>query len=193
MLLWIGLLPRIFFRPGRRNVQWWLNTVPFWISGSTLLAVLFGVLSPMAPGEPWLGVGLRVSAVGATVMAGALLARTLSTHERPLALWHQKNDDPQHLVTDGPYAYVRHPLYSAFLVTLLGSALAAPHVLTIFGLAAAFVRLHGTAVKEESLFLRSPFGERYAAYVRSTGRFFPRLAGRSVPATPAGGFLGESE
>lgn len=78
------------------------------------------------------------------------------------------------LVTDGPYSRIRHPLYSAMMGYGAGLALLAANwvflilaVLIIFGL---FARIP----KEEQMML-GEFGEEYKAYMRRTGRFFPKI------------------
>jgi len=79
-----------------------------------------------------------------------------------------------HLVSSGPYARLRHPLYSA----MFGWALAAA-LLTANWIFAAFAILSiaGTVAripKEEQMMLEA-FGEEYRAYMRRTSRFFPKL------------------
>jgi protein-S-isoprenylcysteine O-methyltransferase Ste14 len=77
------------------------------------------------------------------------------------------------LVTSGPYARIRHPLYAAMFgwATALG-------VLTanwIFA-AMAVLSIVGTVVrvpKEEQMMLEA-FGDEYKAYMQRTGRFFPK-------------------
>jgi protein-S-isoprenylcysteine O-methyltransferase Ste14 len=79
------------------------------------------------------------------------------------------------LVTNGPYRFVRHPVYSGNLALLLGTALGTLNllVLTIVPLA-AFGLLMEARVEEE--LLESKFGDVYRAYAHRTGRFIPRLA-----------------
>ncbi len=82
------------------------------------------------------------------------------------------------LIQEGPYARIRHPIYTGTASAALGLAflyLSPPLIalaLLLIGLAAYRGRL-------EDEFLRSPeaFGERYDAYVARTGRFLPRLRG----------------
>jgi protein-S-isoprenylcysteine O-methyltransferase Ste14 len=176
VLATIGSLPRIFFRPGRLNLDWWLTAAPFFVTAAVIGAGLVGFASPFAAASP----GRDAAAV---VLGGAsllLLGYTLGTHTRPLGLWHQKQDVPEHLVTEGAYAWVRHPFYAAFLLALGACTIAFPHPATVGALAYATVRLNRTAAAEEERFLRSAFAASYAAYVVRTGRFWPR-AGRSRP------------
>lgn len=184
MLSYMGIaaLTRVFFLPGRWNVQWWLNTSPFVIGGLGMLAVLIGWIQPVVTTTSALGFAMAV--VG-TVLIGAgvaLAGYTLGTHRMPLALWHQEDDAPRHLVTEGPYARIRHPFYTSYLMALVGSALAAPHAVTFAVLVFLAYRLNGTAAREERRFLASEsLGVRYADYMMWTGRFLPRRVGGAVP------------
>ena len=88
--------------------------------------------------------------------------------------------DPENrseLAEDGPYRWIRHPIYSDMLLVALGNALVVPHpavaaITLVTGLGVAF-----QAYREERHLLRT-FGERYARYTARTGRFAPRLRGR---------------
>ena len=91
----------------------------------------------------------------------ALQARVLEGHE---------------LVTSGPYAYVRHPIYSAMFLMLIGTGLV---VSTWEHLAVALpLFLAGTALRTrlEERLLRDVFGERFEAYRRTAGWLLPRPA-----------------
>lgn len=80
------------------------------------------------------------------------------------------------LVTNGPYRWVRHPLYSvgiSFFISL--SVLAANWLMglaSLLVLAMLLVRLP----KEEAKLIER-FGNEYREYMKRTGRFFPRLKG----------------
>jgi len=78
------------------------------------------------------------------------------------------------LIRSGPYAFVRHPIYTGMLLGCVGTALVAGEwrgILAVLLLLAAHSR---KALREEKL-LRTEFGEQYASYRRSTGFLFPRL------------------
>ncbi len=80
----------------------------------------------------------------------------------------------QVLVTTGPYRWVRHPIYAAFLL-ILGSPLliAANWFLGGAWIAMAAIDIQGRIKFEEENML-AHFGEAYMAYQDQTGRLFPR-------------------
>jgi protein-S-isoprenylcysteine O-methyltransferase Ste14 len=166
----IGALPRVFFRPGTLNRNWWLTATPLFAMATLLLARLMSSTAS----------GAVVSWPAAVVLAAAsiaLIRTTIGVHRVPLALWHQHNDRAHDLVTHGPYAYVRHPFYSAFLLALAGAVAAAPSALTLIIAMLGAVQLHRTAVGEERR-LRAQFGMAYVTYMQRTGRFLPVMSRR---------------
>jgi protein-S-isoprenylcysteine O-methyltransferase Ste14 len=77
------------------------------------------------------------------------------------------------MVTTGPYRWVRHPMYSAWAVLILGYCLiAANWCIASFFLAALAVVVHRTPAEEAALAAR--FGDAYLDYTKETGRFIPR-------------------
>lgn len=175
-LVFIGLLPHIFFdAAGRKNLMWWVTAAPFFAAAALLVAFYAGVLEPWYPAA---GAGV-VEAVAApfACVSIALIAYTIGTHRVPLALWHQEDDAPRSIVTWGAYRYVRHPFYTAFLLALTGIVIGCPHPALLACLAYAVVILHVTALREERRLSRSELGEEYRGYLARTGRFLPRLGG----------------
>lgn len=79
-----------------------------------------------------------------------------------------------HLVTTGPYARIRHPLYSAMFGW--GTSLALLTANWIFAAIGVLmvIGLMWRVPKEEQMMLEA-FGDEYKAYMRHTGRFLPRL------------------
>jgi protein-S-isoprenylcysteine O-methyltransferase Ste14 len=76
------------------------------------------------------------------------------------------------LVLDGPYAYVRHPMYVSVLIIGLASVLLFVDWLKMLCLAALFVVLWiKSEVEEKALRRRFP---GYCNYVSEVGRFFPK-------------------
>jgi protein-S-isoprenylcysteine O-methyltransferase Ste14 len=78
------------------------------------------------------------------------------------------------LVTTGPYRYVRHPFYLAFLVAVIGgSIVTANWFLFVTSLLPFSFIVARTRIEEEKLVER--FGDEYRDYMAKTGRFWPRL------------------
>jgi protein-S-isoprenylcysteine O-methyltransferase Ste14 len=119
--------------------------------GMTLLA--FAVVT-LAFGSAMLGM-LAIRELG---KQWSLTARVLEKHE---------------LVQTGPFAFVRHPIYSALLGLLLATGLALSTALLTLAAVAAY--LAGTlwrASREEAL-LRAHFGAAYDDYAKRVPRLIP--------------------
>jgi protein-S-isoprenylcysteine O-methyltransferase Ste14 len=78
------------------------------------------------------------------------------------------------LVKTGPYALIRHPIYTALLTSFLGTALLEGRWRGLAGFVLLAVILKFKSQKEERLML-STFGDEYQTYYRSTGAMLPRL------------------
>jgi protein-S-isoprenylcysteine O-methyltransferase Ste14 len=82
--------------------------------------------------------------------------------------------DDHRLVTDGPYRHVRHPIYAAFVLAMLGAfGLSANWLVGISGVALTMsIPLLRLSTEERELEER--FGSAFAAYRARTPRFLPR-------------------
>jgi protein-S-isoprenylcysteine O-methyltransferase Ste14 len=74
------------------------------------------------------------------------------------------------LVTSGPYAYVRHPIYTGVITMMLGSVLVFPAWLPILVVACGYFIWSGKA--EEKIMLNE-FPEAYPAYMARTKTIIP--------------------
>jgi protein-S-isoprenylcysteine O-methyltransferase Ste14 len=79
------------------------------------------------------------------------------------------------LVTDGPFAVVRNPIFAAMIPAFTGIALLAPNVLTLTGAILAILALELQTRLVEEPYLATVHGEQYAAYAARVGRFFPGI------------------
>ena len=82
-------------------------------------------------------------------------------------------DEPRLVLHAGPYRWVRHPFYSAYLLFWTGTAVATPGLsgwAAVLVLGAVYV---AAARHEEGKFARSALAARYAAYAAGTGMFLP--------------------
>jgi len=80
-----------------------------------------------------------------------------------------------HLIQHGPYRFVRHPIYTGFLL-VFGSTLLISANALVGGL---FIAMSGVEVigrvRAEEASLLGRFGASYGRYMETTGRFLPRL------------------
>ena len=81
------------------------------------------------------------------------------------------------LIRTGPYALIRHPIYTGILIATLASALAIGRVHALVGFGIIYVGFWFKSSKEER-WMGEEFGERYAEYRKVSGRFLPRVLSR---------------
>lgn len=114
------------------------------------------------------------AALVAALMAGSvgLFAWATRAMGRNWSLVARTRDDHALIVT-GPFAHVRHPIYSALFLLLPALAIALGHArqLAVTIPLYAFATYLRTA--EEERLLRASFGEAYEAYARRVKRFVP--------------------
>ena len=114
-------------------------------------------------GAQWLGVGLCVAGFGFAFWARGHLGRNWGM---PMSL-RQGHE----LVTSGPYAYVRHPIYTGLMVAMIGSALTLGAVsLAVFALCFGYFVF--SARTEEKMML-AQFPDAYPPYRRRTKMLIP--------------------
>lgn len=176
--LLIGLLPVVFFkRNGRLNFRWWLTATPFLLSVGSVIASLLGYIQSNSHTLPVIQQTLGLLAMALSLGSIFLIALTLGSHRIPIALWHQNNDAPQHIVTWGAYSRIRHPFYTSFLLTFLAAFCFCPQPCTFIALVFGALVLNATAAREERTLSHSAFGDTYRQYMSYTGRFLPKLGG----------------
>lgn len=78
------------------------------------------------------------------------------------------------LVTSGPYAIVRHPIYTGLLLAFAGSALARGEWRGILAVAIVLVAF-SFKLRIEERWMREQFGEAYQAYARRVSALVPYL------------------
>jgi protein-S-isoprenylcysteine O-methyltransferase Ste14 len=142
-LPWYGVVLCWFFAP--QWVSWSFLRLPMWLRlGGLVLA----------------GLGLLLLWRG---------HRALGKNFRPTL----EASPEQDLVTFGPYKYVRHPLYLAFLLMLASTGLLASNwfIGTVSVLLIASITI--VRIPAEERLLDQRFGERYRAYRRRTPALLP--------------------
>lgn len=148
---------------------------------TAVLGTRYSALNPFshASGHLWitlLGGGAWMSVVIHVVSNGLMLAGILLMG----AGWHRIHRAKGALVTDGPYAWVRHPQYSGLFLITIGLLVQWPTIITVATwpvLIAVYYRLGRREEREAE----AAFGDAYRAYKARTPMFVPRLrAGRAT-------------
>lgn len=125
------------------------NEGPFAFNSSTLMGLVGFVCS--------------LFGIGLAILARACLGRNRDT---PVS-----NAESAGLITTGPYALVRHPLYGGLLLAILGSAIAQSSLwllpLIVYG--PYIIR----AARREEKLLSERYPERYPAYMKRTKMLLP--------------------
>lgn len=124
------------------------------------------VVVPVKPGMQSLGAALTFGGIAFAVWARFYIGENWSGSVT-VKVGHE-------LIRTGPYAWVRHPIYSGLLLATLGTGLVRAEVR---GLLAVPILWFGFWLKSriEERFMLMTFGDTYAEYSRSTGALIPRL------------------
>jgi protein-S-isoprenylcysteine O-methyltransferase Ste14 len=85
--------------------------------------------------------------------------------------------ESQYLVTDGPYRWVRHPMYTAFYLLHIAAFLLTANWFIGATWIAGLTAIIFLRVSREEAMLHARFGEAYSSYAENTGRFLPRIKG----------------
>ena len=118
----------------------------------------------------WLGVGLAFISLPLLVW----VHRTLREYWSTVIQLRESHA----LITDGPYGWIRHPMYTALTLCFIGLSLVSavwPFMLLVVLSMLFFYRVTG---REEAMMIER-FGDQYRAYMERTGRFLPRLIRKS--------------
>ena len=133
------------------------------------IAIAFVCRLPADPPPQW----WRIALSALCALVGIVLAWTAVRHLGRQFRVHAGLYEDHELVTGGPYAIVRHPIYSA-LLAMLASTL---FLLTRWQWAVPSVALFvaGTEIRvyTEDRLLASRFGERFAAYRQRVPAYLP--------------------
>ena len=176
----IGRSPNMTPRTGKERVLWigWLLVIatwigqPFFISGENVdagkNACAFVWLCPRMMHTALLACGLALVALG---YAGTLWCYAIMGSAWRIGVNEQEKNA---LVTTGPFARVRHPIYALQVVMLAGAVLLLPTVCSLVLLAFHLFCVWLKAADEEA-YLIAMHGEKYREHIARTGRLFPKL------------------
>jgi protein-S-isoprenylcysteine O-methyltransferase Ste14 len=146
----ISLLEWLALEISRLGLLRFTLATPAVILTGSLIALLGAILRIWA--SAWLGPGIVLNR---EMQAGAVMA-------------------------DGPFRYVRNPLYLGLVSMIAAMALIMPASGALFVLISVPVLLFSLIRREEE-FLSARSGEPYRAYLRSVPRLIPRVCTRPLP------------
>jgi len=115
----------------------------------------------------WLGLGLLTLAVAGIWWT----MRNIGTNVSPST----STRADAVLVTDGPYRWVRHPIYTLGFLLFLSLALIVGSIPFFVLLGFLIIWIPRRASREEANLIAS-YGDAYRQYMTRTGRFLPRFA-----------------
>ncbi len=117
---------------------------------------------------------VQVLVAGLVVASGAVLAMKASSVISVSTVADMRSDRTPELITDGIYAKIRHPLYLATILLLVGLLLLYPVIeVTIFSLSLIAYTLIGSYFEERKLVVH--YGEKYIEYRKTAGFILPKL------------------
>jgi protein-S-isoprenylcysteine O-methyltransferase Ste14 len=142
--------------------------------------IVIALLLPIRIPLPWLylhlwPVGLWPFWVGAAVNVGGLLFAVWA-REHLGRNWSRSVTIKQdhELITSGPYAAVRHPIYTGILTGFVGTSIAMTQVRGVIALVLVFL-IFWAKLRMEEEWMRSQFGEAYVDYTHHSAALVPYL------------------
>ena len=90
----------------------------------------------------------------------------------------QRTARTEPLVLQGPQRHVRHPMYFAVVVLLIGWWLVLDYTFILLMAFFFFLWFNLVVIRFEEAELMALYGEQYAAYVKAVPKFFPSLRRR---------------
>lgn len=131
---------------------------PAWLSWASLLLPIW---------LRWTGVGIALLGFALLQWAQNTLGKNWSDTPRMV--------EEQSLTTSGPYQFIRHPIYTAFLL-ILGSTLliSANWLIGVAWIGMTALEVASRIRFEENLMIEY-FGDGYREYMKRTGRLLPRM------------------
>ena len=136
---------------------------------------ILGLLVFNSPPSPYAsGLDALLDVGGLAVIGAGLAVRAWAVGHAGRHTRSYKLRSPR-LVTSGPYAYVRNPIYLGNLLIGLGIVIMAGSWIAFGVLLLVFSVEYGAIVSLEEEFLSNAFGEQYHEYRRRVPRWLPRL------------------
>ena len=153
------------------SLQWWAKLGFIAALAAGVAAPIAGIagLSPLAI------LDTGAARVTGTAIAVAGIVATIAAQWQMGESWRIGVDPTEHtgLVTEGVFAHVRNPIFTAMLIAAVGFTLMVGNWVAVAGLAALIVALEVQVRAVEEPYLARTHGADYGTYAGSAGRFLP--------------------
>ena len=159
------------FRDKPGSPQWWSRFL-------SAFGVLFAIAAPLAEIAglaPFATLDRSVVRFGGVVLVVLGIVVTIGSQLAMGDSWRGDVDQDVRtpLVTSGPFALVRNPIFSGAALTVTGLALVVPNVLSLAMLVLCIAGLEIQVRLVEEPYLIRAHGDAYRRYAARTGRFVP--------------------
>ncbi|HEY6365526.1 MAG TPA: isoprenylcysteine carboxylmethyltransferase family protein [Candidatus Binatia bacterium] len=112
----------------------------------------------------------------ACLLLGELLRVWAASHAKRCTRW--RDIKARVLITTGPYAYIRHPIYVGNFLIGLGMIVLAEAFIFVPPFLVLFTFYYRTIVSAEETFLKESFGSEFDLYCRLVPKYIPRVMPR---------------
>jgi len=172
---------RLYYQRGRRGFKRAVvkherrEKFLYYLVGMGLIPIFFYLLTswidtfrlPFPAGIRWLGAGL--------IFAGDLLFiwshKALGSNWSPILEIRKGHT----LVTDGPYRFIRHPMYAAIFLIGIGVSLLSANWIVALSYMMPTASLYLVRVSDEEEMMIGQFGDEYRQFMTRTGHLIPKL------------------
>jgi protein-S-isoprenylcysteine O-methyltransferase Ste14 len=131
-------------------------------------------LPPVAALSGIAGIAFGVFTVAIAAASGWLIESAVRTLGKQWAL-PARLIEGHTLITVGPYAYVRNPIYTGMLGMLIATGLAMEHWIALIAAVVIFAAGMVIRVRSEEKLLRAAFGEEFEEYARRVPAVVPGI------------------
>lgn len=120
------------------------------------------------------GIKFAVVTVGIAAASGWLIESSVRTLGKQWAVRARLVEGHQ-LITQGPYCYIRNPIYTGMLGMLIATGLATEHWMALLIALPIFVAGTVIRIRTEEKLLRAEFGQQFEEYARRVPAVLPGI------------------
>ena len=114
--------------------------------------------------------------LGAFVLAGGITILGVAHHHLGKS-FHSLvvSKEDQTLVETGPYRWIRHPIYTAYLMNYIGGGLLSGNLVLTIVPVTMYAMLVAIRMGKEEAVMQERFEQKYVEYMKRTGRLVPQI------------------